>query len=285
MRMVSTDWRDLLPNVSPESLLVVTDLDDTLLAPGGTLSQRSADALRLASAHRLPVVPASARAPRRLAAALGDVPTAVHAIAANGAILLRREASGWRIAAHRPLEAALVRDLSRDLREALPQIALGLEFIDRLCVEPELGEALQTDRESWVPEVSPDVATKMLCVVSGCGPADPAGRVRDVCRDRATVIRGTGQWCEILARGVNKGTALALLLRAPELANRTVIGIGDADNDIDMFAQCDIRLAVENASSALLASAHAVVPANSADGVSLIIEYLLTRFRPQAFAS
>ena len=55
------------------------------------------------------------------------------------------------------------------------------------------------------------------------------------------------QWCDILPKGLNKGTALTMLLQELGIQRSEVVVFGDADNDLAILMAVDNSVAVANA--------------------------------------
>ncbi len=79
----------------------------------------------------------------------------------------------------------------------------------------------------------------------------------------------------IFPAGADKGTALALVLHKLSLTPGEVLAIGDNDNDIPLFAQAGLKVAVGNASVALKQCADVIAPDHDNDGVGWAIEQFI----------
>lgn len=62
-------------------------------------------------------------------------------------------------------------------------------------------------------------------------------------------------WCDILPKGINKGTALAALLDLLDVSIDEVVVFGDADNDLALLGAVEHAVAVANATPAAKAAA------------------------------
>jgi HAD superfamily hydrolase (TIGR01484 family) len=80
----------------------------------------------------------------------------------------------------------------------------------------------------------------------------------------------------VLPAGVNKATGLASALRQLHLSPSGVVGVGDAENDHSLLAQCGYRVAVANALPMLKESADLVTRSPEGAGVAEVIELLLS---------
>ncbi|MBW4654730.1 MAG: Cof-type HAD-IIB family hydrolase [Kaiparowitsia implicata GSE-PSE-MK54-09C] len=79
----------------------------------------------------------------------------------------------------------------------------------------------------------------------------------------------------ILPLGVNKAVGLARLLPELDLLPQQVVGVGDAENDIDFLEVCGLAVAVDNALPSVKAIAHWVTQASRGAGVAEMIDRLL----------
>lgn len=79
----------------------------------------------------------------------------------------------------------------------------------------------------------------------------------------------------VLPTGVNKATGLLAGLSGLELSPRSVVGIGDAENDHAFLAVCGCGVAVQNALPSLKKRAHIVTRGHHGEGVIELIDELL----------
>ena len=80
----------------------------------------------------------------------------------------------------------------------------------------------------------------------------------------------------LLPRGVDKASGLRAALRELGVHRDRVVGVGDAENDHVFLASCGLGVAVGNALSSLKASADYVTRGRHGEGVSELIELLVT---------
>jgi hydroxymethylpyrimidine pyrophosphatase-like HAD family hydrolase len=90
-----------------------------------------------------------------------------------------------------------------------------------------------------------------------------AGVTRDIVYNRAALM--------LLPAGVSKGTGVQHVLRFLELSHHDVLALGDAENDLPLFAACGWSACPGNAVPAVKASADWVFPGDSGDGVAAAI--------------
>lgn len=76
----------------------------------------------------------------------------------------------------------------------------------------------------------------------------------------------------IFPAGADKGSALALVLDHLNITPDEVLAIGDNDNDIALFSQAGVRVAMGNGTGTLKSHATAIAPDHDNDGVGWAIE-------------
>ena len=79
-------------------------------------------------------------------------------------------------------------------------------------------------------------------------------------------------YLELLPKGVNKGSALTTCRTIPPFIGRTMIGVGDYNNDLEMLAAADLAAVPENGHPDALKLADVVLPSNDDDAVAALIE-------------
>ncbi len=85
----------------------------------------------------------------------------------------------------------------------------------------------------------------------------------------------------VLPPGIDKASGLAAALSALGLTAETVLGVGDAENDLTFLRACGVSAAVANALPDVKAAADLVTPHDHGAGVAWLIERLLED--PEAF--
>lgn len=79
----------------------------------------------------------------------------------------------------------------------------------------------------------------------------------------------------VLPEGVDKATGLAAALTDLGISVEAVVGVGDAENDIEFLTACGCGVAVANALPSVKSSANFVTRGAHGAGVAEIIDYLL----------
>jgi Cof subfamily protein (haloacid dehalogenase superfamily) len=89
------------------------------------------------------------------------------------------------------------------------------------------------------------------------------------------VTSTTPDFLEYFDARAGKGPALAELRSQLDISREAVIAIGDGENDIPLFAEAGLAIAMGNASAATKAAAARIAPSNDEEGVAVVLEALL----------
>jgi len=258
--------------------LVATDLDGTIVRSDGTISARTARALRAAEDAGLMVVLVTGRPPRwmgEVAAATGHTGVA---ICANGALLYDLHTET--VVRQRLLDPDTLRTVAGRLRAEVPGLLFAVEYGMDFAHEPGYQHAWQIG----VPEVrvGPPAAildrpaAKLLARHPTLDPDELTARAVGILGADATVTHSsTRALLEISAYGVTKASALTSLAESAGIDAAEAVAFGDMPNDLPMLAWAGRSVAVANAHPQVLASADEVTESNDADGVARVVERLL----------
>lgn len=85
-------------------------------------------------------------------------------------------------------------------------------------------------------------------------------------------VQPAPHWCDILPRGLNKGTALKMLLDEVGVSPDEVVVFGDADNDLAILNAVENSVAVLNATPAAKAASRWHIGACEDDAVAMALE-------------
>ena len=88
-------------------------------------------------------------------------------------------------------------------------------------------------------------------------------------------------YLEFLPRGVNKGRCLSALGQLPALKGRTIVAVGDWNNDLALLAAADIPAAVANALPEVQAMAKLHLPDCSQHAIAWLIDRALPNLPPE----
>jgi Cof subfamily protein (haloacid dehalogenase superfamily) len=260
--------------------LIVSDMDGTLLRGDDTVSDATVAELTRWRAEGVPVVLATGRPPRWMVK-IREVLGSGTAVCCNGAVLLDLEP--FEVVDEVALQPAVLRDLTAELRDRLPDVwfavEYGLEFRHEPVYRPRWDVDAPGVAEATLDELVSVPAAKLLAR-SEATPRDVfVAAVEEVVRDRATVTHSSADaLAEISAPGVTKASGLATVAARLGVTPADVVVFGDMPNDIaafDWVREAGGRaVAMANAHPELLVAATDVTLSNEEDGVAAFLAAL-----------
>jgi Cof subfamily protein (haloacid dehalogenase superfamily) len=260
--------------------LVASDIDGTLIREDGTLSPRTVEVL---ASLPVPFVLVTGRPVRWLRPLYDQLPEPVPAVCANGAVVYDPHTDG--ILRADPLSTDLLLDVSKRLREAVPDVTLAVEVEDGRSFRHEEAWPVRADSNSThirmiaSPEELASTPAVKLLARSARHADSPDGFFELVSRTLGEVAETThsssSALVEISAAGVTKAAGLAWLCERQGVEAGEVLAFGDMPNDLPMLAWAGRSVAMGNAHPAVREIADDVTGTNDEDGVA---EYLLGVF-------
>src|SRR6185437_14192324 len=262
--------------------LVVVDVDGTLLDSQHQLPPRVAAAIRATRQHGLAVALATGKMLRSVRTLIEAMDLRGPQITLNGAALVLAE-TGEPLAYH-PLRQD-DRHLAIELtRASAPDVLITHFLLDTIMVDqPEhpllpvllsYGEKQITPVPSLLADDLPPAA-KILLAGTHEQLHDLRRVVTPVLAPRLIVTTTAPDFLEFFDPAAGKGNGLAALLDALKLPHEAVIAIGDGENDLPLFAQVGLSVAMGNASAAVQRAADLVIGSNDAAGVADFLDDLL----------
>jgi Cof subfamily protein (haloacid dehalogenase superfamily) len=251
--------------------LVASDIDGTLIHDDGTLSPRTLDVL---AALPVPFVVVTGRPVRWLRQLYDQMPEPVPAVCANGAVVYDPDTD--QILRADPLSTDLLLDISKRLREAIPDVALAVEVEDGRAFWYEEAWPVRWDGENprvrvlaTAEELTSVPAVKLLARSAAHQPDTFYELVSRTLGDIAESTHSSSSaLVEISAAGVTKAAGLAWLCACDGIAATDVLAFGDMPNDLPMLGWAGRSVAVGNAHPAVRAIADEVTRTNNEDGVA-----------------
>ncbi len=251
--------------------LVATDLDGTLLASDGSVSERTRGVLTALAARGVRVVLVTARPLRWMTRLWPLIGNQGLAILSNGAVV-------WDVARQAPVRVDGIGPdpglaITDRVRAAAPGVSFALEFLSGPRAE-ESYEA-HADDLGLVDYLRGDLADlwdgPALKILAQLEDGDPDEFRRAVFA--AVGADAVPTWTmdglmEISAVGVTKAVALTRFAADLGVEAGDVVAFGDMPNDIPMLTWAGRGFAVGNAHASVLACADEVTPTNDEDGVA-----------------
>jgi hydroxymethylpyrimidine pyrophosphatase-like HAD family hydrolase len=255
---------------------VVSDLDGTIVLPGGVLSPATIAAVQALHAADIAFVPATARTPAGLFVIEPVLPQVSAVVCCNGAIGLGPGGADLLWQEH--FGAGVVPDLAALLGTALPGSGLASYDGRAWALSPPYIEALAV----WAPgrlhwgnqEVvpMPELSLRPASLLAVCHPDLPAAELADllarpgVLDDRATITFAADQVVNISPAGVDKGTGVRRALAALGVDPAGAVAFGDAPNDLPVIGSVGRFVAMANSTPQVLAAAAETTGSVTADG-------------------
>ncbi|HEX8592913.1 MAG TPA: HAD family hydrolase [Pseudomonas sp.] len=261
---------------------LLSDIDGTLLRPDHSLSQANIDAVARLRAAGILFSIASSRPPRAMRLQVEALNIDLPYVAFNGGNILNPD--GSLLEAHRIAEEAA--RTSVDLFAQYP-VALWVFADDQwFLIDPD-GDYVEHERNT--------LGYEPVCVESFEPYLDRVDKIVAASKDfellkrlesqlnpliagRALAARSQLYYLDVTALDANKGKALLTLAERFGIAAAHTAAIGDGGNDVAMFHQAGMSIAMGQGEESVRAEADYVTGSNLEDGVATAIDrYILTR--------
>jgi Cof subfamily protein (haloacid dehalogenase superfamily) len=104
---------------------------------------------------------------------------------------------------------------------------------------------------------------------------DTSKEIQNALGSRLNVVRSAPHYYDIMNKNANKGAALKLLAKRLGIKREETMTIGDGENDLQMFENAGVSVAMGNSSDFVKSRAKFVTKTNNEDGVAhAIMDYL-----------
>lgn len=257
--------------------LLATDLDGTLLNRANQVSARTQALLRAAQSRGVRIVLATTRNlyfVRELCAALGLTDPI---ICSNGAqVMSAPQGETW---AYRTISTPVAQRIAQLADEQGWAMSSTIGEMKYVRQRPQQALGQIAPNVTVVPTNAAGIVGQPIRLLFW----HPAAIAffRELCHTELgehchteTYYSPTGavESFGIFPAGADKGSALALVLRQLQITVENVLAIGDNNNDIPLFSQAGIKVAMGNGTTALKQLAHVIAPDHEHDGVAWAIE-------------
>jgi len=237
------------PKLHTEHLLIVLDIDGTVLLEDETLSPGVVEAVEHAHRAGHEVMLATGRSWEGTHRILEELKIAAEfVVCSNGAVILRRVDGNPGHYERFHTETFDPTEVLRLLREHLPEAKYMVELADgrRLFTEHlEDWNLTDADRVSF-DELTANPVCRVVVVSPGDTEQDFVDLVARIGLNEVSYAVGWTAWLDIAPQGVDKGTALNRVREWLGIDPAHVLVIGDGRNDVGMF-----RWALENGGRAV----------------------------------
>lgn len=259
-----------------DGILLLTDLDGTLLKNDGTISKENIDAIEYFKNEGGRFTYVTGRMPFFTSHVYEKVNPNIAFGCINGGGLYdhKKQEYIWRMELPESVVALL-----EAVDKNLPDIGIQVNTFSKLYFSKDnsVMEVFRerTGAENYVCDYH-DVKEPLAKIIFGCETEEDIKNVRNLLNshklaDSFDFIRSEKTLYEILPKGSGKGTALGKLIELYGMDKEKTIAIGDYDNDISMFYEAKIGIAVSNAAKSAIDSADLVTVSNEEHAIARVI--------------
>lgn len=273
--------------------LVAIDLDGTLLgADHESVTRRTADALHAAQEAGIQLVISTGRMYGNIPESVREACKTDYVISSNGAAVwdTRRDA----IVYGKPIRYAKAGQIIGLLNREHVYYEMyyqGASYADRSCYDAINRDLLPDWYEKRIRVHSKPVDNALnFAVVGKCDiekfniPFLQEETYRKLWNEIAALgglelVSSLENNIEVNAAGADKGDALMHLCNQLGIDRTEVLAIGDSGNDVQMLGYAGISVAMGNATPHVKTLAGYVCPSNGEDGVAVVLEDLVQKYR------
>lgn len=272
--------------MNPRIPLLVSDLDDTLLTSSKTISEKNKASIQAFRQAGGQFTIATGRNLHESIRYIEELELTIPAILGNGSILYDPLTKKTTIL--NQLDKTLIHDLYTRTSE-LPKEVDFLIYSTEIIYGYDLHFINQDLAKMY------DIRLEILDQLSSL-PNEPILKLVGFSTNHLEELRhwteqlnlpieaaqSSDRAIEILPVGVNKGSALELLVNQLGLAFDQVAAVGDQLNDISMLCKVGHPFAVANANPLTIQTAKQIVPSHNEDAIHHIIQEYLTQSAKEA---
>jgi len=265
--------------MSDDIALLISDVDGTLVTPDKTLTPAAAEAVRRLAKAGVGFTLVSSRPPRGMAALVAALDIRLPFGAFNGGALVTPELT---LIETRPLSPEIARQTLALLAERDVNAWVFADGDWRLRDPDGHNVARERRTVGFAPTMVDgfeDVIDRIDKIV---GVSDDHPRLARVEAEaqaligaRAEIARSQPYYLDITHPRANKGDAVAALCERIGVDLARIAVIGDAFNDVAMFARAGFSIAMGHAPDAVKAKADAVTLSNTEDGFASAVDRLI----------
>lgn len=261
-----------------DGILIVSDLDGTLLNNRSQIAQKNRDAIAYFESEGGRFTYISGRVARCLKP-IFDMMCPSIPVGANNGMLYDAATEEW--VDFEPMKPEVVK-LANDILARFPDaglVVMGKRHVYFSKRDP-IGDrfrAIVGLSERYDPlESIPEEYCKILFTY----PAERFEELRSAVDEHPLskefeMVRSDAKYYEVMPKGCNKGRALQRLAKYLGIDPDRTIAVGDNENDMSMFRAAKLGIAVANASDAAKSAADLVLDVTNEDGaIAAIIERL-----------
>jgi Cof subfamily protein (haloacid dehalogenase superfamily) len=259
-----------------EIRLVVADVDGALVTPEKILTPRARTAIRRIIESGIIFTITSGRPPRGMKMLIDDLQLQSPVTAFNGGLFCRPDLS----VIH---ENSLSTDAVQPAVGILVQHKLDIWIYSDNAWYVLSRHSPHVDREEWTVKFPPTVVrsfdgllNRVMKIVGVSDDVESVARcetdVRHELGSQVSAARSQPYYLDVTHPKANKGEVIRVLSRMLQVQPKNIATIGDMPNDVLMFQESGVSIAMGNASPYVQHSARFVTRSNREDGFALAME-------------
>jgi Cof subfamily protein (haloacid dehalogenase superfamily) len=256
--------------------LVLADVDGTLVTPEKELTDRTIAAVRHLKEAGIGFAVTSGRPPRGMAMLVEPLELELPIAAFNGGLFVHPDMSVIQERAI-PSDAVSPAVKLMNAHELDVWLYRGADWLVRDTRAPHVEKEAATVRFAPVHVESFDGMRKGIVKIVGV--SDDHDRVaaaeaaaRSELGERVSAARSQPYYLDVTHPDANKGKVVQYLSSELHIPSSHIATIGDGPNDVLMFAQSGLSIAMENSSAEVQSAADRVTASNAEEGFALAIE-------------
>jgi len=269
-----------VPSTKNSSIeLVLADVDGTLVTDEKELTPRAIDAVHALKAAGIHFAVTSGRPPRGMEMLVEPLALALPLAAFNGGLYARPDMS---VIEARTIDPELVAPAI----ELIEQYGLdawlyrGSDWLVRDAKAPHIRKEADTVRfEPTVVESFDGIEDGIAKIVGISDELDHVAEAESAAQERfgdhVSAARSQPYYLDITHPEANKGAVAKYFSREYGIAAERIATLGDQPNDVLMFVQSGLSIAMGNAGPEVQSAARRVTASNEEDGFALAIEKLV----------
>lgn len=273
------------PSVSkPNKIsLLLSDVDGTLLTKEKVLTERSKKAVDNLYQAGIKFSLTSSRSPRGLAALIEQLQITTPVGAFNGAIFAKPDLTVLR-------ETTLSNQFPQKIVEIIIQYGLDVWLYRGNDWFVSSDKNAHVEREKSITRVSPIIIndclhldnnlTNDMAKIVGVSDNDSAVaacevELQNLFNGNVNAHRSQSYFLDVTDPAANKGATVDMLARYLDIDTKEIATIGDMFNDVSMFKQSGLSIAMGNATEQVQKQAQYVTATNEEEGFAKAVEHFI----------
>jgi Cof subfamily protein (haloacid dehalogenase superfamily) len=259
-------------------ILLITDMDDTLLSSDKTISQENLNAIyQFRKLGGLFTVATGRSIPSYLPY-LEQLQISIPVVLNNGAVLYHPQTGKIIWNSILPKEAKqYVSQTVAKFPSVGAEVLLG-EDIYIIHSNEQVQEHMQREHLTHLDVPADQIPDDWFKVLYAMEPEELPIFYDYVIKENHSgvcYVTSSSRYCEMLPDGVSKGKALQVLIQLYGLQQHKVYAVGDYYNDLSLIKNADVGAAVENAPEDVKNCADLVLPTNDENAIAKLIYYIM----------